>query len=296
MDNCSAMCGKLLLTLMEQILPGESPDLKEVVNPVSSLSYVLSVTTACLSQQVQAVIQLLSQGSDDHCHYHYAVSTGGKYGIITFQPLLKPYLGIKYSGAVYQSLLLAVQIPGHITTGTTHIQVILTNQITTWLNDDFAVQTDLLSPADEFSLSEGPSLITRLKGSSRKREGGSGYVTTALGNTWSHSVNTRLILQYLDSGTRQLLVAKSPIAPFTSFLYVIEKSGLVLQGGSCVQELLASQFTYSRKDMHQNHSQNFPMQSAAGCEKLDKRPSLTKLHFFRADNGPAFLLCPCWSH
>ncbi|XP_078246625.1 DNA repair protein RAD51 homolog 2 isoform X3 [Pogona vitticeps] len=109
------------------------------------------------------------------------------------------------------------------------IPVILTNQITTWLNDDFAVQTDLLSPADEFSLSEGPSLITRLKGSSRKREGGSGYVTTALGNTWSHSVNTRLILQYLDSGTRQLLVAKSPIAPFTSFLYVIEKSGLVLQ-------------------------------------------------------------------
>ena len=83
MDNCSTMCGKLLLTLMEQILPGESPDLKEVVNPVSSLSYVLSVTTACLSQQVQAVIQLLPQGSDDYCHYHYAVSTGGKYGIIT---------------------------------------------------------------------------------------------------------------------------------------------------------------------------------------------------------------------
>ncbi|KAJ7344728.1 hypothetical protein JRQ81_000678 [Phrynocephalus forsythii] len=103
------------------------------------------------------------------------------------------------------------------------IPVILTNQITTWLNDGFAVQTDLLSPADDFSLSEG---------SSRKGDGESGYVTTALGNTWSHSVNTRFILQYLDSQRRQLLVAKSPAAPFISFLYVIEKSGLLLQESS----------------------------------------------------------------
>ncbi|XP_053241206.1 DNA repair protein RAD51 homolog 2 isoform X5 [Podarcis raffonei] len=98
------------------------------------------------------------------------------------------------------------------------IPVILTNQITTWLSDGLAVQADLLSPADDFSLSEG------------SRNGESGYVTAALGNTWSHSVNTRLILQYLDSQTRQLLVAKSPIAPFTSFLYRIENSGFVLQG------------------------------------------------------------------
>ncbi|XP_053241214.1 DNA repair protein RAD51 homolog 2 isoform X6 [Podarcis raffonei] len=97
------------------------------------------------------------------------------------------------------------------------IPVILTNQITTWLSDGLAVQADLLSPADDFSLSEG------------SRNGESGYVTAALGNTWSHSVNTRLILQYLDSQTRQLLVAKSPIAPFTSFLYRIENSGFVLQ-------------------------------------------------------------------
>nr|XP_028581264.1 DNA repair protein RAD51 homolog 2 isoform X3 [Podarcis muralis] len=97
------------------------------------------------------------------------------------------------------------------------IPVILTNQITTWLSDGLAVQADLLSPADDFSLSEG------------SRNGEPGYVTAALGNTWSHSVNTRLILQYLDSQTRQLLVAKSPIAPFTSFLYRIENSGFVLQ-------------------------------------------------------------------
>ncbi|XP_053137800.1 DNA repair protein RAD51 homolog 2 isoform X2 [Hemicordylus capensis] len=100
------------------------------------------------------------------------------------------------------------------------IPVILTNQITTWLSDGFAVQADPLSPADDLFLSEE---------SHGNRDGESGYVTAALGNTWSHSVNTRLILQYLDSQTRQLLVAKSPIAPFTSFQYTIENSGLVLQ-------------------------------------------------------------------
>ncbi|XP_048341388.1 DNA repair protein RAD51 homolog 2 isoform X2 [Sphaerodactylus townsendi] len=100
------------------------------------------------------------------------------------------------------------------------IPVILTNQITTWLSNGLAVQADPLSLADDFSLSEGCS---------GKGNEESGYVIAALGNTWSHSVNTRLILQYLDSQTRQLLIAKSPVAPFTSFLYTIENSGLVLQ-------------------------------------------------------------------
>eukprot|EP00069_Balaena_mysticetus_P012427 bmy_07726T0 len=58
---------------------------------------------------------------------------------------------------------------------------------------------------------------------------GSSCVTAALGNTWSHSVNTRLILQYLGSGRRQILIAKSPLATFTTFVYTIEKEGLVLQ-------------------------------------------------------------------
>ena len=31
-----------------------------------------------------------------------------------------------------------------------------------------------------------------------------GFVTVALGNTWSHNVNTRLILQYLDDDKRQV--------------------------------------------------------------------------------------------
>nr|XP_022333078.1 DNA repair protein RAD51 homolog 2-like [Crassostrea virginica] len=54
-----------------------------------------------------------------------------------------------------------------------------------------------------------------------------GYVTVALGNTWSHNVNTRLILQYLDDDKRQVLVAKSPVAPFTTFNYTIQKDGVI---------------------------------------------------------------------
>ncbi|XP_057174595.1 DNA repair protein RAD51 homolog 2 isoform X10 [Ursus arctos] len=97
------------------------------------------------------------------------------------------------------------------------IPVILTNQITTHLSRGLASQADLVSPADDLSLSEGSS--------------GSSCVTAALGNTWSHSVNTRLILQYLGSERRQILIAKSPLAPFTSFAYTIKKEGLVLQRG-----------------------------------------------------------------
>ncbi|XP_025916777.1 DNA repair protein RAD51 homolog 2-like [Apteryx rowi] len=101
-------------------------------------------------------------------------------------------------------------------------RVILTNQITTWLSNGLAIQADLVSPADDLCLSEGAS-------GGGKRESGS--VTAALGNTWSHSVNTRLILQYHDLPTRQILVAKSPVAPFSAFFYTVEKSGFVLQDG-----------------------------------------------------------------
>ncbi|XP_044916046.1 DNA repair protein RAD51 homolog 2 isoform X1 [Felis catus] len=73
------------------------------------------------------------------------------------------------------------------------IPVILTNQITTHLSGALASQADLVSPADDLSLSEGPS--------------GSSCVTAALGNTWSHSVNTRLIFQYLGSERRQNLTS-----------------------------------------------------------------------------------------
>ncbi|XP_074221443.1 DNA repair protein RAD51 homolog 2 isoform X5 [Camelus bactrianus] len=95
------------------------------------------------------------------------------------------------------------------------IPVILTNQITTHLSGALASQADLVSPADDLSPSKGTS--------------GSSCVTAALGNTWSHCVNTRLILQDLGSERRQILIAKSPVAPFTTFVYTIEKEGLVLQ-------------------------------------------------------------------
>ncbi|XP_041469781.1 DNA repair protein RAD51 homolog 2-like [Lytechinus variegatus] len=58
-------------------------------------------------------------------------------------------------------------------------------------------------------------------------DGGEGHVTTALGNTWSHNVNTRLILQYRDEVHREILIAKSPLAPFAKVTYTIQDAGLV---------------------------------------------------------------------
>lgn len=58
----------------------------------------------------------------------------------------------------------------------------------------------------------------------------SGFVTAALGNTWSHAVNTRLIVQYVDAHKRQILIAKSPVAPFAVLNYTIEKEGICLDG------------------------------------------------------------------
>lgn len=41
-------------------------------------------------------------------------------------------------------------------------------------------------------------------GSAPTAEVDSGFVTAALGNTWCHSVNTRLIVQYVDAHQRQV--------------------------------------------------------------------------------------------
>ncbi|XP_021259425.1 DNA repair protein RAD51 homolog 2 isoform X3 [Numida meleagris] len=100
------------------------------------------------------------------------------------------------------------------------IPVILTNQITTSLSNGLAIPADLVSPAYDLSLSEEQSLFQchwwcpeepDFTGDSRTVSGASGSgkresacVTAALGNTWSHSVNTRLILQYHDLLTRQV--------------------------------------------------------------------------------------------
>nr|XP_061806849.1 DNA repair protein RAD51 homolog 2-like [Nerophis lumbriciformis] len=83
-----------------------------------------------------------------------------------------------------------------------NIPVVLTNQITTHIVN---------------------------QGSGTASEGDSGLVTAALGNTWSHSVNTRFILQYVDGRQRQLLVAKSPVAPFVVLNYTIQKEGIAIK-------------------------------------------------------------------
>ncbi|XP_061610073.1 DNA repair protein RAD51 homolog 2 isoform X3 [Phyllopteryx taeniolatus] len=84
-----------------------------------------------------------------------------------------------------------------------NIPVVLTNQITTQIGH---------------------------QGSGPLTEGDSGIVTAALGNTWSHSVNTRFIVQYVDGLQRQLLVAKSPVAPFAVLNYTIQKEGICMNG------------------------------------------------------------------
>lgn len=51
----------------------------------------------------------------------------------------------------------------------------------------------------------------------------------ALGNTWAHAVNTRLMIRHSneDHSIRELLVAKSPLCPLSKFLYKIDASGIV---------------------------------------------------------------------
>ncbi|KAB1277757.1 DNA repair protein RAD51-like protein 2 [Camelus dromedarius] len=59
----------------------------------------------------------------------------------------------------------------------------------------------------------------------------------------------------------QILIAKSPVAPFTTFVYTIEKEGLVLQGPSLVKskaEKWSITFSNATNDLHpkQNPKQN----------------------------------------
>ncbi|XP_030628413.1 DNA repair protein RAD51 homolog 2 [Chanos chanos] len=87
------------------------------------------------------------------------------------------------------------------------IPVVLTNQITTHVSEK-AAWNDLEADLEDDS----------------------GRVTAALGNTWSHSVNTRLIVQYLDGQRRQMIIAKSPVAPFAVLNYTIHRDGFRLEG------------------------------------------------------------------
>ncbi|XP_067949978.1 DNA repair protein RAD51 homolog 2-like [Watersipora subatra] len=52
-------------------------------------------------------------------------------------------------------------------------------------------------------------------------------IAVALGNTWCHTVNTRLTLQYTAGSYQQLTITKSPVAPVCHFRYKITVRGLV---------------------------------------------------------------------
>lgn len=60
----------------------------------------------------------------------------------------------------------------------------MTNQITTRVSHDLRRQSDWSDEMDE-DLQEDRSVVT-----------------AALGNSWSHCVNTRLLLQYMHGGRR----------------------------------------------------------------------------------------------
>lgn len=70
-------------------------------------------------------------------------------------------------------------------------QVVVTNQITTRF-----VAAERSSGSAAFQDIDGTD--------AEPDEDDSSHVTAALGNTWSHAVNTRLIVQYLDENFRQV--------------------------------------------------------------------------------------------
>ena len=62
----------------------------------------------------------------------------------------------------------------------------MTNQITTHVSHDLGRQSDWSDELDE------------------DLQGDGSVVTAALGNAWSHCVNTRLLLQYMQGGKRMV--------------------------------------------------------------------------------------------
>lgn len=104
---------------------------------------------------------------------------------------------------------------------TFHIPVVVTNQITTrFVGAGFGAGNPLNS-SEAFQDVDGAD--------AEPEEDDGSHVTAALGNTWSHAVNSRLIVQYLDDKFREVLISKSPIAPFASFVYTIQPKGIVLE-------------------------------------------------------------------
>lgn len=70
--------------------------------------------------------------------------------------------------------------------------MVVTNQITT----RFVGAGNSLNGSEAFQDVDGAD--------AEPEEDDGSHVTAALGNTWSHAVNTRLIVQYLDDKFRQV--------------------------------------------------------------------------------------------
>eukprot|EP00118_Oscarella_pearsei_P016478 m.157852 g.157852 ORF g.157852 m.157852 type:complete len:383 (+) comp38715_c1_seq14:94-1242(+) len=58
--------------------------------------------------------------------------------------------------------------------------------------------------------------------------GSTGAVTAALGPVWPHFPTTRLLVHFSDETVRQIVIAKSPVAPCLAFDYTIESQGIVM--------------------------------------------------------------------
>ena len=99
-----------------------------------------------------------------------------------------------------------------------NIPVVVTNQVTTRFDVPVGFEKSRHKPQDPTP------------------EPAKNFVVAALGNTWSHAVNTRLIVEYVSSHSenpadvRKIKITKSPIAPFASFLYKIDATGIDLLG------------------------------------------------------------------
>lgn len=90
------------------------------------------------------------------------------------------------------------------------IAVVVTNQVTSQFPSSDATAS-LENKNSDVALTSGPE-----------------HIVPALGITWAHSVNTRFLLQFKSSDQRQLLLAKSPLAPYTSAIYTIQSTGIVV--------------------------------------------------------------------
>ncbi|GFS56570.1 DNA repair protein RAD51 homolog 2 [Trichonephila inaurata madagascariensis] len=118
---------------------------------------------------------------------------------------------------------------------TYNLVVFLSNQIASHLVEPNSVPPDD-SPDDEeggitgmyTDLDDVPRPAAPVPKKQKLQSVDTDHVIPALGNTWSHCVNTRLVAQFLNSSVRQITILKSPVAPNAAVRYTIDESGIVL--------------------------------------------------------------------